>query len=131
VRNNVFYDNGAASAKRGTLTCAAIIASGPRNRAYNNIFFNNKCGLQVGNNCNDCEAYNNTFYGNESYGLTVFGNTGAVAANNLSYNNGVDLDLEPAAAVNAFGNWTTANGDPRFVDGSAQNFHLQSTSPPH
>jgi Right handed beta helix region len=127
VSNNVFYENGIASAQRGTLTCSVIIANGARNKAYNNLFFNGKCGLQVGNECNDCEAYNNTSYGHDSYGITVFGNTGVFFANNVSYNNGIDIDL--GVSVSGSGNWTTANGAPGFVNAPAGDFHLQSTSP--
>ena len=74
------------------------------NQVYNNTVYNNReFGISIGGNASNTIVKNNIVYGNGS-AITNWGDPGAVISNNLT-------------------------SDPMFVNASANDFRLQSTSP--
>jgi parallel beta-helix repeat protein len=73
------------------------------------------------------EIYNNTIYNVRQFGIEVLSSaSGSVIKNNLSYRNGMNY-------VNNGSGTTAANNsfsgiDPQFIDSSAGDFRLRSTS---
>jgi parallel beta-helix repeat protein len=128
ISNSVFYGNGFTDL-RGQTGCAFIISHGSRNKAYNNVIYNNGCGIQIDGECHDCEASNNTIYGNQEHGISINISDRVLVKNNIVYDNKNDIvDWTPGSTVLA-NNHLTANGDPRFVNAAANDFRLQATSP--
>jgi parallel beta-helix repeat protein len=126
-RNNVFYGNGFDDGDRNQQQWALLIGTGPENKVYNNIFYNNSNGIQVDFRCHNCEVYNNTVYGNTGGGLTVSRSNSVLFANNISFNNSVDYNETQAAGeehtpATLIGNWFSSDGNPQFVNSSAGNF---------
>ena len=111
---------------------AMTMTSGSNNVAQNNIIYGSFGGLEIGDTCKNCKAYNNTVYGStDQVGLQV--NAGAdnvEVINNILYLNtaGDFSDGNPPGKV-VHDNLIGTN--PQFVDASTGNFHLLSTSPAH
>lgn len=110
----------------GKISFAILLTTGSNNSAYNNLVINNQGGIRAdtGN-----VVYNNTVYGS---GLGHGGEccyeamriTGATARNNIVFNNAINSIYNSSGTVS--NNLTT---DPKFVNSSSNDFHLQSTSP--
>ena len=133
IRNNLFYNNGTGyfQAPGDWRTPPAMIISGGRNNAfYNNILYKNHAGLFVAYGAVDTQVFNNTIYGNTSFGLDVngafSGSTNARVINNIVYGNGSSQITNDATNTTLQNNLTT---NPLFINPSAGGFHLQSGSP--
>ena len=117
IRNNKIYDYGTGPTSGLTMT-------GTNCLAYNNI------------------VYQSTF-NPDAYGILVRG-SGNKILNNTVYNNAVGIDTSTASSAEVRNNILWQNGynrgggdsfsnnltsDPKFVNISSRDFHLQSTSP--
>jgi parallel beta-helix repeat protein len=90
VRNR-FHSNATKQLVGTGFEVAVYLGAGSGNLAANNLIYNNPAsnGLNLGPNCVNCFAYNNTIYGNEGYGIIIQG-TQPVVRNNLLVANGAD-----------------------------------------
>ena len=128
VRNNIIHDNG-LNDPRGYPGCGLLLASGGNNIAYNNIIYNNGCGIQVDytNGATNNQVYNNTVYNNRDFGISIGSRaSNTIVKSNIVYGNGSAItNWGDSGAV--ISNNLTSN--PMFVNTSANDFRLQSTSP--
>ena len=138
VRNNRIHSNG-FNDPRGFLGCGLVMANGPNNIAYNNLIYNNGCGIQIDFYCHGCKAYNNTFWGNTGTDVMVYQQSstvvGAEVRNNIAYSGNQaafeDLATDTIFSHNLcpFSNFGCAVvGDPQFVNPGGGDFHLQPGS---
>lgn len=138
IRGNAVYNNNtlAASTVGGILvwgTSGSIVSSA---QVYNNLVYRNgtsssgpASGIQIGYYVRNAKLWNNTVYGNKSYGLQIGYDTTTVSTvvqNNISYSNGAGNYINKGSSTTYTNNITT---DPKFVASSSSNFQLQSTSP--
>jgi len=101
--SNIWFYNNVARYS-GPATSSAYV--GPDIKTSNNVY-----------------VFNNTVYGKKAYGIRTYSNTG----DRIVYNNvviGSSLSTDATSKGNNF-----TSGDPQFVNPSAGNFNLQSTSP--
>jgi hypothetical protein len=124
VSNNVIYDN-AAAGDRGP---GIVLSSGSGNLAYNNLIWGNDAGIQIAYGVSDAKAYNNVIYANDRYGIYVYPDSvNAIVRNNIICQNTgtavIDMGSDTMQDHNLI------ETDPKFVDASAHDFHLQPTSP--
>lgn len=121
VRNSKVYGNGSA----GATSFGVLLSSGDGNMTYNNLIYNNRGGIKIGSSTTNTKVYNNTLYNNAQNGIEVTSSsTGAVIRNNIVY--------APETIINRGTSTTLSHNltsDPKFVKSSANDFHLQSTSP--
>jgi hypothetical protein len=121
VRNSQIYGNGYAG---------ITVNTGSDNQVYNNLFYNNAGGIELGLNgpAINFQAYNNTIYNNAGQGIQLGAyNQGAKVQNNIVYqNSGGDIVDSSSTGTTLRNNLTT---NPKFIDASTNNFHLQATSP--
>ncbi len=131
VRNNRSYTNGTSG----------LVLSATNTLAYNNVIYNNhtaagnllgsaRSGLKVSGSSTGVKLYNNTVYGQKANSSDKGIEVSSGAANtevkdNIAYNNAQNLSNSGTNTLLA-NNLTT---DPKFIDASNTNFHLQSTSP--
>jgi hypothetical protein len=138
IRRNKFHNNNSLTSS----SLGGLILSGDSGTTVtgvevsNNVFYNNGSapthgyspGLQIMWNASNNHVWNNTFFGNQGYGLEV---GVASAANNVLQNNIVYGNLNPGihdvgTATIKSHNLTT---DPRFINAGAFDFSLQTNSP--
>jgi parallel beta-helix repeat protein len=114
-----------------------VVSHGSNNQVYNNIIYDNGCGVQVSGNCNNCLVYNNTIYNNsKTFGISVISGSGVIVKNNIVYGSGTN-NIEDYTGTGTFSNNLCTKigpgcalaGNPLFVNAGAHDFHLQSTSP--
>ena len=138
IRGNAVYNNNRLS----TSTVGGILVWGTSSstisspQVYNNLVYRNgtstsgtASGIEIGYYVQNAKVWNNTVYGNKSYGLRIGHNTtvvNSVVQNNISYANGAGNYVSLGSGTTYTSNMTT---DPKFVDASSSNFQLQSTSP--
>jgi|CXWL01.1.fsa_nt_gi hypothetical protein len=122
-RNNVIYETG----KKVGSSSGIYVATGNKALIYNNVVYRNSHGIMVAySNNTDSRVLHNTIVGNQHAGLYFFG--GAVriqAINNLLFGNPI-ADDTPDAGVDKRNNF---EGDPKFVDGPRDDYHLAPSSP--
>ena len=108
-----------------------LFSSGDGNMAYNNIVYGNKYGIQIMyRNPTNSKVYNNTIYNNKpGHGITISGHsTNALAKNNVVYyNGGAEGNIRDHGISSQLANNLTTN--PKFVNQSNADFHLQAGSP--
>jgi hypothetical protein len=143
IRNSVFSESGITS-RLLQLTAAIRVGGGAGNMAYNNLIYN---GYSMGIEAVSANpvVFNNTVYGNGSWGILVGAN--AVVKNNIAYNNARNQDGSTdiggfnlsgsVVSNNLCGQTNTATpsgtcgvvGNPMFVDTASANFNLNFGSP--
>jgi len=123
ARNNEIHDIGT----RSSSAAGIILSGGDNNCAYNNIIWNSPIGIKTTHGgVSNSNIYNNTIYGSSDFGILIGSDSStAIVKNNIAYSNGTDIHNES-------GSTTLSNNltvDPKFIDISSFNFHLQGTSP--
>jgi hypothetical protein len=129
-RYNYIHDN----VFTGQNVFGIVLNSRNNNQVYHNTIANNHNGILVDVNSSGNLIYNNTIYGNglgfvgsvccyEAMGINSSANT---VKNNIVYNNAIN-SIRNAGTGNVISNNLTI--DPKFIDASAGNFRLQSSSP--
>jgi len=122
IKNNKVFNNSTAGTGSGLLA-----SSGSGNLIYNNIVYGHQLyGIDVSfGSPSNTGVYNNTVYNNGGGIRAGSDSTGAIIKNNIVYQSG--------SAVSNSGSGTTLSNnltaDPKFVNPSAGDFQLQSTSP--
>jgi hypothetical protein len=138
IRGNRIYNNNTMS----TSTVGGIIVSNSSSnesitgvQIYNNVVYKNSIyggtsgGIQIINGSNGTKVWNNTVYGNKGWGIVVHyvtvRPTNTVVQNNIAFANtaGQIYNGGTGSILNA--NLIT---DPRFVNPSAADFNLQTSS---
>jgi parallel beta-helix repeat protein len=138
IRNNTVYNNGYTV--EGQVDYAIIVSSGSNNQLYNNVIYGNAKGIQVAytNGGSNNQIYNNTIYGNQYQGLEIYDSAiGTVVKNNIVFGNGSQITDWGTGTGTVFlnnlcgapGTGCSVIGDPRFVNATSRDFHLQSGSP--
>jgi parallel beta-helix repeat protein len=103
--------------------------SGSNLRAYNNLVYGNGIsvngsgGIAARNGASSAKLCNNTVYNNGGFGIYVTGNP-ATVKNNIAFLNSTAVSATSSSSVS--NNLTT---NPSFVNASASNFYLLSSSP--
>jgi parallel beta-helix repeat protein len=122
VRNNRLHHCGSLRT-----SAAAIVMKGHDHQFYNNLVYaQSGHGVQIlsGNNQ---EIYNNTVYGGQQTGIYIQSNaSNTVVKNNISYANATTQILNEGSGTTLSRNLTS---DPRFLNPSALDFNLQTSSP--
>jgi len=126
VRRNRIYNNGPKTDKAGI-----IISGGDGNLVHHNIVYGHKYGIRIDYNVTNTDVYNNNVYGRDfmSGGIYVGStSTWATVRNNLVY------QTYPGNEIDDFGIGTILSNnlegvDPKWVDPSHGDFHLQFGSP--
>jgi parallel beta-helix repeat protein len=126
VSNSLFYGNGFTDL-RGHSGCAFILSCGPGNKAYNNVIYENACGIQIDYRCHNCEVYNNTIYGNQGYGIAIAGSNSVAVKNNILYKNSSGI-IDNVGDATLDHNWLDDGRDPGFVSEGSRDFHLREGS---
>jgi parallel beta-helix repeat protein len=99
VRNSTFYNNGFFDL-RPIFGCGLIVSSGPNNQVYNNVVYNNFCGIQVDYRCTNCQVSNNTIYDNLYQGIGIgSGALNTIVEDNITYQNGFDIEDDGVGTV--------------------------------
>jgi parallel beta-helix repeat protein len=137
IRYSRFHDIGGSEPSNA----AIIISTGPDNKVYGNVIYNNNQGIQVDYRCHRCEVYKNTIYQNgmQWWGISVYNSDQVIVQNNIIVDhafNGVHIDNASGTVVSdnfcdapASGCVSASNGNPQFVDPENHDFRLQSGSP--
>ena len=137
VRGNAIYNNN----RLASSTVGGIILSGSSSsvisnaKIFNNLVYRNGTsssgtahGISIGAYTSGTKVWNNTTYGNKSYGIHI-GSSSAkstVVQNNISYGNSAGNYYNKGTSTSYTNNVTT---DPKFVSASSNNFQIQSSSP--
>jgi uncharacterized repeat protein (TIGR02059 family) len=129
VKNCRIYRNGITLAPNIAAT-GLLIGSGDANTAYNNLIYDNRGGLTIGNqNPTNCAAYFNSIFRNGgSSGLDVGSvSTGAIVRNNISFGNtGVNSSIGGSGTTQ---DHNLIGQDPLWVNATSFDFHLRTGSP--
>jgi parallel beta-helix repeat protein len=125
IEGNLITRSGHDTTRYGSVCCAGITASGGNGTMIrNNIVYGNEVnGIELGATCVNCKAYNNTTYNNPGWNIYTFdGASGIEIRNNIAYPKGIYVGGGTASSNNLVNN-------PNFVNVSANDFHLLSSSP--
>lgn len=137
IRNNSIYSNNTmtSSPVGGIILQGTSSSSISSTKVYNNLVYRNgsasdagpASGIHIGDYSSGTKVWNNTVYGNKNWGVVV-GNkaSSTVIQNTISYANGYKNYYSYSSGT-TYANNVTA--DPKFVNPSANNFQLQSSSP--
>lgn len=133
IRNNsIMHNNYQARASVGGIILYS--SAGPISNAkiYNNLVYRNgtsssgpATGIRLVNTTST-KVWNNTIYGNKTYGLQISSGSSTTAQNNILYGNGTANYSNHGSNTTYTNNVTT---DPKFMSASSNNFQLQSSSP--
>jgi hypothetical protein len=140
IRNNVIYGSGYGISSDNGLPnhqCAMTISESGNAQIYNNVMYNNFCGIDIAReSVNGLIAYN-TFNNNPADNALATVQVGASASgiqirNNISYQSGNQM-VGGSGVGPPPGGYTASNNlfgtDPKFVNAAGGNFHLQVGSP--
>ena len=124
VRNNVIYENGHC----GVGGRGIVYDSGSGGLIYNNVIWGNATGgITVDYRAFNTKVYNNTVVNNPDLGIYIgSGSSSAEVSNNIVYQNGSSIDND-GSGTTITNNWV--DQDPKFLNPSAQDFHLTLPSP--
>jgi hypothetical protein len=116
-----------------------LLSSGYGNQAYNNVIHHSGGGIGAAYGSDRFKIFNNTIYNVTGDGITVsnLSSGGATIINNIVFGVGgaaiIDwTNVNPVLANNLCGSsgyGCALVSDPRFVNASVNDFHLQATSP--
>jgi len=146
ARNTVRYSTIRNVGGTEPANAAIIISTGPDNKVYSNLIYDNHRGVQVDYRCHDCQVYNNTIFSNNgvaSNGIAIGvsgGSDDVVVKNNIIYSNGINgiddngtdtifTNNHCDTAIEGCGTTTGSSGDPLFTNEGAKDFTLQAGSP--
>ena len=127
-KNNTVHNNGTRGGPAPAMNLGSSSYPGMTsdNLIYNNLFVNNRGGVQIYTNTQNTGLYNNTIYGNQLDGLHLQYFGSVTVRNNIIYGNGTDLRNDGGATVAPFDhNLMTA---PSFVSIANGDFSLQAGS---
>lgn len=151
IRNNRLYDN----AQKGRGPGIGFYA-GTGQTAYNNIIWNNNGGIILNYGASNAKVFNNTIFKSRASGILVgeqsssdhianniisqsvgygilveSGSQNSTVQNNLLYanNSGAFRDSGGKTTFSSNLSGTSSGEDPKFVNSSAFDFHLLSSSP--
>lgn len=138
IRNNAIYNNNrlSSSPMGGIHVQGSSSTPISSTQIFNNLVYRNGTstsghanGIKIADYTNGTKVWNNTVYGNKTYGLFIGVNattSKTVVQNNVSYGNSYGNYYNGGSSTTYTNNLTT---DPKFVSPSSNNFQLQSTSP--
>ena len=135
VRGNAIYNNNrlASSSVGGIIVQGTSSTTVYNTQIYNNLVYRNgtsssgnASGILMGPYASGTKIWNNTVYGNKTWGLQIGKASSTVLQNNISYGNGAGNYYNGGSSTTYTNNVTT---DPKFVSASSNNFQLQSSSP--
>ena len=133
IRNNsIHHNNYQANSPVGGIILYSSSGSISNAKIYNNLVYRNgtsSSGSATGIrlvNTSGAKVWNNTVYGNKTYGLQIGPGSSTVVQNNILYSNGRGNYSNQGSGTTYANNLTT---DPGFVDASSSNFNLRSSSP--
>jgi parallel beta-helix repeat protein len=133
IRNNSIHNNNyQANSPVGGIILYGSSGSISNAKIYNNLVYRN--GTSSSGNAtgirlvytSGAKVWNNTVYGNKTYGLQIASSSSTVVQNNIIYGNGTGNYSNQSSSTTYTNNITT---DPKFVSTSSNNFQLQSSSP--
>jgi hypothetical protein len=123
IHDNDLVENGGAG--------GLVLQSGDRNLVYCCLIYNNSGpGVQLSNSETLAQLLNCVLYGNQLDAILIFGSAeiDCAAKNCIAVGNGAGI-TDNGVGTTLSHNWVDSDGDPLFVDPSAEDFHLQSGSP--
>lgn len=133
IRNNsIHHNNYQSNASVGGIILYGSSGTIYNAKIYNNLVYRNgtsSSGSATGIRLvytSGAKVWNNTVYGNKTYGLQIGSSSSTVVQNNILYSNGRGNYSNQGSGTTYANNLTT---DPGFVDASSSNFNLRSTSP--
>lgn len=138
VRGNAIHSNNKLSTSfvGGLILQGSSSAVIQNSQIYNNVIYRNgtstaggATGILISSYTNGTKVWNNTVYGNKTYGVQIGYNTTTTSTtvqNNISYGNLAGNYINKAANTTYTNNVTT---DPKFLNASANDFNIQSSSP--
>jgi len=105
-----------------------LLSKGTNIRVYNNLLYSNVGhGIQIMASASRAQVYNNTVYGGSQTGIQIQPSVvEATVVNNISYGNAIKQISDSGTGTILRKNITT---DPRFMNPTAFDFGLQSSSP--
>ena len=125
VRNNKIYNNGL----HPSLGYGLVQAWGADNLIYNNLIYSNPGGILIYIDSENVGVYNNTIYSNtvaEGIALQFYQSAPIIHNNIVFANESSIVDYGGTGSPVISNNFTT---DPKFINASTNDFHLQSSSP--
>ena len=133
IEENLCYNNGHSDSYDTRGDGIIVGSAGIDNIVQNNISYGNAgSGIMLYSSIDNTIIINNTIYNNNRYGIVLegAGNTidGTVVRNNISYNNAVNNYHVGSAVINTAKDHNLVGVDPKFVNASDGDFHLQVDS---
>jgi parallel beta-helix repeat protein len=125
IEGNLVTRSGHNTTRYGSVCCGGItVNSGDGTIVRNNIVYGNEVnGIEIGKTCTTCKVYNNTTYNNPGMNIkSGDGGSGIEIRNNIAYPKGIYSGSGSVSSNNL-------NTNPNFVDVTANNFRLLSSSP--
>jgi parallel beta-helix repeat protein len=140
IRNNVIYGHGyGINPETGHMNnqCAMSVGSCTNCFVYNNVMYDNRCGMAVARQSDNVKVYNNTFYNTNINDLAAplievaSNTTNTTVRNNLAYQSGTNFvngEGGGAPGSNVQSN-NVVDVDPQFANAGARDLHLSASTP--